>query len=69
MTHIMQCRFAKDRLANMWLKMFPQRAYDLLRQGRLPAGARLVSVGSDISTPTCKEFQGNLRWWCLVIKI
>ena len=70
-THIVhEPRFAKDRLANMWLKMFPQRAYDLLLKGRLPAGARLVSVSSDITTPTCKEFwRVTYAWRCLVLKI
>ena len=46
---------AQEDLAVRWLSMFPENAYKILRSHRFPAGGRLVSVSSDISTPTCKD--------------
>lgn len=41
--------------------MFPENAFKILRAHRFPAGGRLVSVSSDLSTPTCKdEYQLNI---------
>lgn len=47
---------AKDDLAEKWLNMIPDRAYNLVQNHKLPAGARLVSVESEIATPGFKEF-------------
>ena len=63
---------AQDELAQMWLRMFPQKAYDLLRQKKLPPGSRLVSVSSEVTTPTCKEclvfvFASSFTSTCQVI--
>lgn len=46
---------AEDKLASMWLEMFPTKAFDMVKANRLPAGARLVSTLSEITTPSCKE--------------
>lgn len=59
---------AQDRLAQKWLEFFPQKAYDLVRGNRLPAGARLVSTTSDVATPTCKDiFWGRGCIFLLVV--
>ena len=58
---------AEEDLAVKWLGMFPENAYEILRSHRFPAGGRLVSVDSDISTPSCKdEYQWNKLCfsWC-----
>lgn len=46
---------AQDVLADKWLKMFPQKAYNLVMGHKLPPGARLVSVTSEVTNPTSKE--------------
>lgn len=68
---IEQLAMAQDRLAQKWLEIFPQKAYDLVRGNRLPAGARLVSTTSDVATPTCKDMlfwggEGAYLYWYLL---
>ena len=46
---------SKEEMAALWLSTFPQKAYDLVRKQKLPAGTRIVSVQSELSTPTCKD--------------
>ena len=50
---------AQDRLATKWLNEFPGRALEIIRNNRLPPGAALVSVESDVTTPCAKEFTGR----------
>ena len=50
---------SQDRLATKWLNEIPGRALDIIRNNRLPPGAALVSVESEVTTPSSKEFTGN----------
>lgn len=58
-------------MAALWLSTFPQKAYDLVRKQKLPAGTRIVSVQSELSTPTCKDrtwyrcLWSNMTYFCI----
>lgn len=49
---------SQERLAQKWETMFPEKAYKLVTGHKLPAGARLISVASEIQSPTAKELAG-----------
>ena len=42
---------------------FPGRAMDLVRNNRLPAGANIINLESEITTPSAKEILFFITHW------